>query len=332
MTHRSFAVIGAGSWGTALSLVLARNGHTVHLWAKEADHITMMEQERQNKRYLPDVPFPDTLRLSPSLENALAHSTDILIAVPSHAFSEIIDKLAPHLQKNQGLCWATKGLDHSARFLHEVVIEKTGPRPMALITGPSFAKEVADALPTAVTLAHNDLAYGTHIQRAFQSPYFRVYLNDDLLGAELGGAIKNVIALAVGIAEGLGFRTNTKAALMTRGLAEMMRLGQVLGAKKETLTGLSGLGDLILTCSDTQSRNLRFGIMLGQGLSREAACQKIGQVIESIHTTKLVFELAQKHQVRMPISEQVYAILYQHLPCKKVIQTLIESEAKTEES
>ena len=326
----SFAVIGAGSWGTALSLVLARNGHSVHLWAKEADHITLMEKERQNSRYLSGTPFPNNLHLSPSLQDALDQSTDILIAVPSHAFADVLTQIAPHLRKDQGICWATKGLDHSAHFLHEVVIEKTGKRPMALITGPSFAKEVADGLPTAVIVAHNNLDYGTHIQQAFQSPYFRVYLNNDLPGAELGGAIKNVIALAVGIAEGLGFRTNTKAALMTRGLAEMMRLGKALGAKRDTLTGLSGLGDLILTCSDTQSRNLRFGIMLGQGLNRDAACQKIGQVIESIHTTKLVFELAQKHQVRMPISEQVYAILYRHLPCKKVIQTLIQTQANSE--
>jgi glycerol-3-phosphate dehydrogenase (NAD(P)+) len=330
MSKPSFAVIGAGSWGTALSLVLARNGHPVYLWAKEPDHIALMAQERQNTRYLPGILFPECLHLSASLEEALAHSSDILIAVPSHAFAEVIEHITPHLRKNQGLAWATKGLDHDARFLHEVVIEKTGERPMALITGPSFAKEVADGLPTAVTVAYTDLHYGKQIQQAFQSPYFRVYLNDDITGAELGGAIKNVIALAVGIAEGLGFRTNTKAALMTRGLAEMMRLGKALGAKRETLTGLSGLGDLILTCSDTQSRNLRFGIMLGQGLNREEACQQIGQVIESIHTAKLVFELAQKHQVRMPISDQVYAILYQHLPCAEVIKTLIQGSAQAE--
>ena len=326
----TFAVIGAGSWGTALSLVLACNGHKVHLWAKEADHISLMATERQNSRYLPGIPFPDTLHLSASLEEALRQSTDILIAVPSHAFADVIEIIAPHLTPAQGISWATKGLDHSARFLHEVVSEKTGARPMALITGPSFAKEVAEGLPTAVTVAHNHTEYGRHIQQAFQSPYFRVYLNEDLLGAELGGAIKNVIALAVGIAEGLGFRTNTKAALMTRGLAEMMRLGKALGAKRDTLTGLSGLGDVILTCSDTQSRNLRFGIMLGQGLNRDEACQKIGQVIESIHTAKLVFELAQKHQVRMPISDQVYAILYQHLPCAEVIKTLIQGKAQQE--
>ncbi len=327
----TFAVIGAGSWGTALSLVLARNGHTVHLWAKEAEHIALMAKERQNTRYLPGIAFPESLHLSTSLEAALKHSTDILIAVPSHAFGEVIEKIAPHLHKDQGLTWATKGLDHSARFLHEVVLEKTGERPMALITGPSFAKEVAEGLPTAVTVAHNHhLEYGKHIQEAFQSPYFRVYVNDDLKGAELGGALKNVIALAVGIAEGLGFRTNTKAALMTRGLAEMMRLGKALGAKRETLTGLSGLGDLILTCSDTQSRNLRFGMMLGQGLNRDDACQKISQVIESIHTTKLIYELAQKYHVRMPISDQVYAILYQHLPCDEVIKTLIKGQATQE--
>ncbi len=324
------AVIGAGSWGTALSLVLARNGHHVHLWAKELDHLKAMALQRENQRYLPGAMFPDTLHLSMHLEDALFQSQEVLIAVPSHAFAAVMDTISPLLRPHQGVSWATKGLDHSARFLHEVVIEKAGQRPMALLTGPSFAKEVAEALPTAVIVAHNDFEYGKLIRSAFQSPHFRVYLGEDLPGAELGGAIKNVIALAVGIAEGLGFRTNTKAALMTRGLAEMMRLGEALGAERETLTGLSGLGDLILTCSDVQSRNLRFGLLLGQGLHRDEACRQIGQVIESIHTTKLVFELAQKHRVRMPISEQVYAILYRHLPCHEVIKTLVASQAETE--
>ncbi len=326
----SFAVIGAGSWGTALAMVLARNGHSVHLWAKEKDHVDAMEHERQNARYLPNLTFPPALHLSHSLSEAVSRSEHILIAVPSHAFHEVIIALKSHLKLGQGITWATKGLDPSARFLHEIVIEETGDRPMALLTGPSFAKEVAEGLPTAVVVASNNELYSTAIQTMFRSPYFRVYLNHDLLGAELGGAVKNVLALAVGIAEGLGFRTNTKAALMTRGLAEMMRLGEVLGAKRETLMGLSGLGDLILTCSDTQSRNLRFGIMLGQGLTQADACHRIGQVVESISTSKLLHQLCQRHAIRMPISELIFAILHESLPCEQAIKALLHAEPAEE--
>lgn len=326
----SCAVIGAGSWGTALAMVLARNGHSVHLWAKEKDHIDAMKRDRVNARYLPHLTFPPSLHLSHSLSEALSHSEHILIAVPSHAFHEVLIALKPHLKKEQGLSWATKGLDPSGRLLHEIVLDETGKRPMALLTGPSFAKEVAEGLPTAVVIAGNHESYSKTMQTYFQSPYFRVYLNHDLIGAELGGAVKNVLALAVGVAEGLGFRTNTKAALMTRGLAEMMRLGEKLGAKRETLMGLSGLGDLILTCSDTQSRNLRFGIMLGQGLSQEAACQRIGQVVESIPTAKLLHHLRERYAVRMPISELIYAILHQGLPCEQAMHALLQAGAGEE--
>lgn len=330
MTASSFTVLGAGSWGTALALLLARNGHTVRIWSKDHLDVTAMEKARENKRYLPGFSFPALLTATHSLEEALDEKGETLIAVPSHAFREVIQKIAPYLHPQQGISWASKGLDQSARFLHEVISEELGPRPMALLTGPSFAKEVAEGLPTAVVLASNNANYAKKLQPAYQNPHFRVYLGEDLIGAELGGAVKNVLALAVGIADGLGFRTNTKAALMTRGLAEMMRLGEALGAKRETLTGLSGLGDLILTCSDTQSRNLRFGMMLGQGLSPEAACAQIGQVVESIHTSKLVHMLAEKHQLRMPISAQVFAILHDHISCETAMARIMQGHTQQE--
>lgn len=326
----NIAVIGAGSWGTALAVILARNGHTVHLWAKDGDSLAAMEENRENKRYLPGCKFPNTLKIEPSLAAALEASEEILLAVPSHAFREVIVAIKPFLRKGQGIAWATKGLDHSAQFLHEIVEAETGTRPMALLTGPSFAKEVAESMPTAVIVAGNDEGYSTKMQKMFQAPHFRVYISDDLLGAEIGGAVKNVMALAVGIAEGLGFRTNTKAALMTRGLAEMMRLGDALGAKRETLMGLSGLGDMILTCSDTQSRNLRFGMMVGKGIPVVEACHKIGQVVESIPTTELIFKLATKLKVRMPIVMQVHAILRQQTSPQEAIFKLIEGNAGKE--
>lgn len=322
---KNIAVIGAGSWGTALAFVLARNHHTVHLWAKDEASLRDMKASRENHVYLPGYRFPEGIKIEPSLTAALQNSEEILITVPSHAFAEVMRQIKPFLKPNQGVFWATKGLDASAQFLDVIVKKELGERPMALLTGPSFAKEVAEDLPTAVIVASNDEAYGKKIQALFQSQRFRVYLSDDLLGAEIGGAVKNVLALAVGIAEGLGFRTNTKAAIMTRGLAEMMRLGDALGAKRETLMGLSGLGDLILTCSDTQSRNLRFGIMLGQNLSVKEACAKIGQVVESIPTTELVFKLASHLQVRMPIVSQVYEILYKNLAPKEAILKLLEA-------
>lgn len=326
----SFLVIGAGSWGTALALVLARNGHEVTLWGKDNAH-HKMQLERENHTYLPGIKFPDNLTVVEHLSNALSTAEHTLIAVPSHAFEEVLKHLSPMLKQKEGIIWATKGLNHDARLLHEVAKDYLGTNfPMALLTGPSFAKEVAEGLPTALIIATNNSEYGKRMQEAFKAPYFRVYLSDDLVGAELGGAVKNVLALAVGIAQGLGFGTNTRAALITRGLAEMMRLGDALGAKRETLTGLSGLGDLILTCSDLKSRNLRFGVLLGEGLSKEAAIQQIGQVVEGFHTTKLVYQLAQQHKVRMPITIEIYRILYEHSAPKNAILHLSEAEASTE--
>jgi glycerol-3-phosphate dehydrogenase (NAD(P)+) len=327
---QSFLVIGAGSWGTALALVLAHNGHEVMLWGKDAV-CHKMQNERENKVYLPGVKFPANLNIAPDLTQAIKTAEHTLIAVPSHAFAEVIARIAPPLKHKKGIIWATKGLSHDARFLHEVASDSLGKKfPMALITGPSFAKEVAERLPTALVIASNNKAFGETMRTAFNAPYFRVYLSDDLLGAELGGAVKNVLALAVGVAQGLGFGTNTRAALMTRGLAEMMRLGEVLGAQRETLTGLSGLGDLILTCSDLKSRNLRLGVLLGQGVALKAACQQIGQVVEGIHTTKLVYELAEKHKVRMPITTEMYRILYADATPKTALAALLNSSIMSE--
>jgi glycerol-3-phosphate dehydrogenase (NAD(P)+) len=328
--NNSFLVIGAGSWGTALALTLARNGNDTLLWSKE-NQCLKMQNTQENQTYLPGIKFPNNLQPVSDLHAALNASTHILIAVPSHAFETILKDIAPILKHKPGVIWATKGLNHDARLLHEVAGDYLGKDfPMALLTGPSFAKEVADHQPTAIIIASNNKDYGIQMQQAFNSKYFRVYLSDDLLGAELGGAIKNIIALGVGIAQGLGFGTNSRAALMTRGLAEMMRLGDALGAKRDTLTGLSGLGDLILTCSDIKSRNLRFGVLLGQGIDSESASKQIDQVVEGIQTTKLVHTLAQKHEIRMPIISGIYDILYHHRPITEVLKELLMS-ASTQE-
>ena len=330
MTNNSFLVIGAGSWGTALALTLARNGHDTLLWSKEKQCLEM-QKTQENTTYLPGIRLPNNLKPVSDLHAAMTTSQHILIAVPSHAFESIMQEIAPLLKHKPGITWATKGLSHDARLLHEVASDYLGKDfPMALLTGPSFAKEVGEHQPTAIIIASNNKAYGLEMQQAFNSKYFRVYLSDDLLGAELGGAIKNVIALGVGIAQGLGFGTNSRAALITRGLAEMMRLGDALGAKRDTLTGLSGLGDLILTCSDVKSRNLRFGILLGQGIDQVSACKQIGQVVEGIQTTKLIYELTQKHSIRMPIISGIYDILYHQRSISEVLKELL-TNASTQE-
>jgi glycerol-3-phosphate dehydrogenase (NAD(P)+) len=291
-----------------------------------------MQQARENTRYLPGDPFPDNLHLAEQLESAIAQSEYILIAVPSHAFRSILQTIAPFIKPNMGIIWATKGLDpETGQFLDEVahsILPKE--MPVALLTGPSFAKEVAKKQPTIVTLASNNRSFAKHMQECFQAPYFRTYMCDDMKGAELGGAVKNILAIAVGIAEGLGYGTNTKAGLMTRGLAEMMRLGTALGADKETLMGLSGLGDLILTCSDMQSRNLRFGLAIGQGKTFDQAYKEINQVVEGVQTTASIHKLAQQLNVRMPITEVMYAVLYENLPATEAVKALLTREAGEE--
>ena len=329
--NTSFLVIGAGSWGTALALTLARNQHSVVLWGQDPDHCHKMQTTRMNATYLPEVQFPDNLTVTHDLHAAVVAAQHILIAVPSHAFEEVIARIAQELKHKKGIIWASKGINADLRFLHEVAAAYLGKDfPMAVLTGPSFAKEVAENLPTAVVIASNDKTYGMRMQEAFNNPYFRVYASADLLGAELGGAVKNVLALAVGISQGLGFATNTRAALITRGLAEMMRLGDALGAKRETLMGLSGLGDLILTATDLKSRNLRFGVLLGQGLDKDRAIAEIGQVVEGIVTTKIIYALAQKHQVRMPITTEVYRTLYEQAAPKNALLHLLTEEPRSE--
>jgi glycerol-3-phosphate dehydrogenase (NAD(P)+) len=332
VSKTSFTVVGAGSWGTALALLLARNHHTVWLWTREESHKQQMDQARENSKYLPGIAFPENLHLVKELETAIKQSDHILIAVPSHAFRGILQDIKHFIKPSMGIVWATKGLDpETGQFLDEVahsILPKE--TPIALLTGPSFAKEVGKQQPTIVTLAGDNAEFSKTMQKCFRAPYFRTYLCDDIKGAELGGAVKNILAIAVGIAEGLGYGTNTKAGLMTRGLAEMMRLGTALGADRETLMGLSGLGDLILTCSDMQSRNLRFGLAIGQGKTFDQAYKEINQVVEGVQTTATIYKLAKQLKVRMPITQVMYAVLYENLAAKEAVKALLTSEAGEE--
>jgi len=327
-----FAVLGAGSWGTALAMQLMRAGSGVVLWDWDRAHIESIAEARCNRQHLPDYPLPDEMLIQPELEAAVRMADEILIVVPSHAFAGLIEQIKPWLKDGQGIAWACKGLEPgTGRFLHEPAKKVFGnERPLAIVTGPSFAKEVAANLPTAVTVAGSDPAYSERIARALHGANFRAYTSDDIVGAELGGSVKNVLAVATGMADGMHLGHNARAALVTRGLAEMMRLGRAMGAQERTLIGLAGLGDLVLTATGDLSRNRRLGIALGQGKSVDAAVEEIGQVVEGIKTSLEIWRLAGRLGVEMPISEQVYSIIHQGANPQIALRNLLDREQKRE--
>lgn len=331
-SHSPLAVLGAGSWGTALALYLARLGQNIRLWSFEETHINQMVAERANNRYLPNIVFPDALIPVSDLSGTIANSQDILIAVPSVGFRELLTKVKPLLTSASRILWATKGLDlETGQLLHEVARDILGAHyPLAIISGPSFAKEVAEGLPTAVVIASLHESFAQDLLKRFNSSIFRIYLSNDMIGVEVGGVVKNVLAIATGISDGMGFGANARCAIITRGLAEMTRLGLALGGLSETFTGLTGLGDLVLTCTDNQSRNRRFGLALGQGQSPADAAKSIGQVVEGKRNAELVVQLAQKYRIEMPISETVGEILRGTLTLQEAMRYLLSREPKKE--
>lgn len=331
--NASMTVIGAGSYGTALAITLARNGHTVVLWGHNPAQIQKLQQDRCNQAFLADVPFPDSLLLEADLARALAASRDVLVVVPSYVFGEVLRQLKPHLRPHARILWATKGLEaETGRLLQDVAREALGDDiPLAVVSGPTFAKELAAGLPTAIALAATDTQFAEDLQQLLHcGKSFRVYSNPDFIGVQLGGAVKNVIAIGAGMSDGIGFGANARTALITRGLAEMSRLGSALGADPSTFMGMAGLGDLVLTCTDNQSRNRRFGIMLGQGKGVQEAHDSIGQVVEGYRNTKEVLALAQCHDVEMPITEQIYQVLYCNKDAREAALSLLGRTRKDE--
>lgn len=326
------SVYGAGSWGTALALQLARNGINVLLWDRSTEHIKTLKEERVNTRYLPGIPFPDNLQCSSKIEELIEHSICQLVVVPSHGFRDLLKKLKPLLTDAHRIVWATKGLEvGSGKLLHEVLCEELGAgSKYGVVSGPTFALEVARGLPTAMTVASNEKNLTTMVARAFQGNNCRVYTSDDVLGVELGGAVKNVLAIAAGISDGLGYGANARAALITRGLAEISRLGKALGANENTIMGLAGVGDLVLTCTDDQSRNRRLGLALGQGKEIDAAIEEIGQAVEGYKSSHSINALAEKAGVEMPICQQVHGILYKGLSPQLAVRELLSREQKPE--
>ena len=332
VTATPVAVLGAGSWGTALALQLVRAGSRPLLWDWDADHMQAMRRSGRNEKFLPAHSLPPELVLETDLEAAVRQGEELIIVVPSHAFADVVRQIEPWLRPGQGIAWACKGLEPgTGQFLHEPARRLLGDeRPLAVVTGPSFAAEVAAGLPTAVTVAGTEPGYCARIARLLHGGNFRAYTSDDIVGAELGGSLKNVLAVATGISDGMGLGDNARAALITRGLVEMMRLGRVLGARERTLTGLTGMGDLVLTCTGNLSRNRRLGLALGAGKTVDEAVAEIGQVVEGVKTAAEVWRLAQRHDVEMPISEQVYGIIHQGWDPYQCLRDLLSREQKQE--
>jgi len=326
-------VLGAGSYGTALAICLARNGHKTLLWGRDADQVEDMVSTRENAKYLAGCPFPDSLQPISDLKKAVSASDNILVVVPSHAFGDMLKQIKPMLKADAKIAWATKGLDpQSGDLLQNVARSVLGEDvALAVLSGPTFAKEMAAGLPTAISLSSTDKNFAVELSDLLHcEKCFRVYPNEDFIGVQLGGAVKNVVAIGAGIADGIGFGANARTALITRGLAEMTRLGVALDADPATFMGMAGLGDLVLTCTDNQSRNRRFGLALGQGAEVEQAMEDIGQAVEGCRNTKEVYMLAERMNVEMPIVEQVYQVLYQGKAAKLAAADLLSRDQKQE--
>ena len=325
------AVLGAGSWGTALAAVLARNGAAVTLWGRDAEAIAQMSAARRNVRYLPDLELPPQLALSADLAACVRAAQVVLIVTPSHAFADLLEHIAGDIAPTAGVAWATKGFDPaSGRFLHELVAARLPHAPAAIVTGPSFAREVAQGLPTAVTVHSTAPEFAQQMAQLLHCPFFRAYTGSDVIGAELGGAMKNVLAVATGVADGMKLGLNARAGLITRGLNEMLRVGAAIGARAETLMGLAGLGDLVLTCTGDLSRNRRLGLALGRGVKLADAVAEIGQVVESIETVDTVMRLADAHKLELPIARSVQRVLREQITPAEGLRELLARERKAE--
>ena len=328
----SVAVLGAGSWGTALAIHMASSGLDVTLWGNEPDHMARLQQQRSNQQFLPDIAFPERLKIQSDLEQALKSASWILLAIPSYAFRSFLSGASSLIDKDIAVTWASNGLEEGkGKLLHQVIKEELPQcSKLAVISGPTFAREVAMGMPTAITVASESESLANDISRCLHHGNFRAYTSNDVIGVELGGALKNALAIASGIADGLGFGANARAALITRGLAELMRLGVTMGGSQETFMGLAGMGDLVLTCTDNQSRNRRMGLKLAEGLSKEEISIEIGQEIEGVRTAREAMNLAKKFQVELPIIEQVYKVLYEGLSPQEAVKHLLERKPTAE--
>lgn len=325
------AFLGGGSFGTALAIMLSKKGTKVNIWDRKLSVINDINIKRENIKYLPSVIVPAGVTAFSDIEEAINGSEIIVLAVPSHVVRELSRNIAPHLKENQILVSIAKGIEeHSLKRISEVMEEEIPNNPIVILSGPSHAEEVALDIPTTVVVTSKKMEYAKLVQDIFMTSKFRVYTNEDIIGVEIGGAVKNIIALAAGVSDGIGYGDNSKAALMTRGMSEIIKIGTVLGGKTETFYGLTGMGDLIVTCTSMHSRNRRAGILIGKGISMEKACEDIGMVVEGIKATRAFYELKEKQQVSMPITDVLYKVLFEGKDPKYGVYELMSRNKKDE--
>jgi glycerol-3-phosphate dehydrogenase (NAD(P)+) len=330
MEHK-IAVLGAGSWGTALAVSLSGKGHSVHIWDVDKAHVETLKKDRENRKYLPDVKFMESMIVTDTAEEAIVGSDVVLFSAPAQHFRSALESAIPYLTEEMVLVNVAKGIEQKSLMrMSEIAFDILPGAKYVVLSGPSHAEEVGRGLPTTVVSASEDIKLAEFVQDIFMTDRFRVYTNTDVAGVEFGGALKNTIALGAGISDGMGFGDNAKAALMTRGITEIARLGVRLGAKAETFTGLSGIGDLIVTCTSMHSRNRRCGIMIGEGMKPSEATKKVGMVVEGMYTTQAAYELAKRCEVEMPITERIYEVISEKIDAKTAVTALMTRQKKHE--
>ncbi len=329
--NRRIAVMGAGSWGTALSVTLAGNGHDVFMWDINEAHLAKISADRENKQFLPEVKLPSAVKISFDEREALAGADVVLFSVPAQHFRSAFSQALPLMPSNALIVNVAKGIEQtSLQRMSEIAFSIKSDIRYVVLSGPSHAEEVGRGMPTTVTVASPDRNLAEEAQDIFMNDYFRIYTNDDVAGVELGGSLKNIIALGAGISDGLGYGDNAKAAMMTRGMTEITRLGVKMGADARTFSGLSGIGDLIVTCTSMHSRNRRCGIMIGEGMNPKDATEKVGMVVEGIYTTDAAYRLAKKVGVEMPITEAIYGVINGELAAADAVSMLMSRSRKHE--
>ena len=329
---KKVGVIGAGSWGTALAITLSGKGHQVKIWDVNPEHVQELEANRENVRYLPDIKFNDNLQIAKSVEEAIEGADMVLFSAPAQFFRGALDNAMPYLKPEMILVNVAKGIEQKTlKRMSEIAEEKLPEAKYVVLSGPSHAEEVGRQMPTTVAVASKDLKLAEEVQEIFMTERFRVYTTEDVVGVELGGSLKNIIALGAGISDGMGFGDNAKAALMTRGLAETKRLGVKLGADPATFAGLTGVGDLIVTCTSMHSRNRRCGIMIGEGMDPKEATAKVGMVVEGMFTTESAYDLAVREGVDMPITTALYNVINGKISARDALELLMGREKRHEE-
>lgn len=328
---QNITFIGGGSFGTSLSILLANKGFNITIWDRNPMVVEEINAHKTNNRYLPNIVIPDGVIATNKMDDSMKESDYIILAVPSYAIRDMCKAISKYLNEYQVIVSIAKGIEEKSKMrLSKVIKEELPLNPVVILSGPSHAEEVSRNLPTTVVVSSENMEYAYRVQSLFMTNTFRIYTNDDIIGVEIGGAVKNIIALACGICDGLGYGDNTKAALMTRGMSEIVRVGTLLGGRRETFYGLTGMGDLIVTCTSLHSRNRRAGILIGEGVPMKEACQKIGMVVEGIKACEAFYELKDRLGVDMPITDMLYKVLFEDKDVKLAVKELMERDKKPE--